>query len=226
MYFNRLPIIFISLIFIAITSWACERRQTVRSYEEINIESPLKQLSMPMGGELPEGHPPIGDTRMDMAAASPQQQEMFQDSVADVDLIWNVPQGWIEEKGSGMRLVTFRSGGTDRIECSVVSLSGVAGGLEANIARWLGQMGKQDFPAEQLAKIITDAKNISSVGGFSVRVIDLIPLAQSSTDQAILGGVIQDQDKTIFIKMTGSKDALLRERSAFESLCRSLASKK
>ena len=55
--------------------------------------------------------------------------------------LWDVPSGWTQELGGNMRLATFRLvSNPEAFDCSIVSLPGGAGGLEANLKRWMAQI--------------------------------------------------------------------------------------
>jgi len=121
-YKNLYTILFGGLCVLMFTS--CERPVISREYEEI-VTAPasdphdfMRSVPVPFIKEQP----------------------------SDSSLSWEVPQGWFEEKGSGMRLVTFRAqNGT--VECSIISLGGQAGGLQSNVTRWMGQINI-DVPAD------------------------------------------------------------------------------
>jgi hypothetical protein len=204
---------------------SCGQEMPVRNYEEITIDSPLRAAKMPDRMELPQGHPSVSDLQngMDMSAQSETTKQMLESSIAQVALTWKTPEGWVEEKGSGIRLATFKTIGENPIECSIISLSGVAGGLDANITRWLGQIGINDISKEEREKILNQFLVIEAVDKLKFMVIDLTGFSASPDAPAIFGAVLQDLEKTIFVKMTGSKEALLSQRKNFESLCRSFA---
>ena len=77
---------------------------------------------------------------MGMGQADQATQNMIAASAQKPPLAWDLPEGWTETPGNGMRLVTFHSTDKDPVECTIVSLGGMAGGLESNIVRWMGQI--------------------------------------------------------------------------------------
>lgn len=56
------------------------------------------------------------------------------DSLMGNMFTWTAPEGWKQEAGGAMRLATFHlRSDAKAIDCSIVSLGGMAGGLEANL---------------------------------------------------------------------------------------------
>jgi hypothetical protein len=114
-----------------------------------------------------------------------------------------------------MRIATFRApveGGT--AECSVIELAGDAGGLEANINRWRGQIGLQPATGEALLEGSTqDATDAGPVMTFY--------LENAETQTAMLVGVLSRPKATVFFKMSGPPAALTALREDFRALCRS-----
>src|SRR5690606_20916792 len=81
------------------------------------------------------------------------------------EISWNLPESWIEQpEGDPLRLTGFWAPDPrllekdlpdpDPVDVSLVQLAGDAGGLEANVTRWLGQVG---IPASQAAGVIARA---------------------------------------------------------------------
>jgi len=137
-------------------------------------------------------------------------------------LSWEVPRGWSEEKGSGMRLVTFRAQ-DGSVECSIISLGGQAGGLRSNVTRWMGQINI-DIPADdQFDEYLSRQKILKTKGGFPMTIIDLSELSDGQQNPSMIAAIAEFEDKTIFVKMTGSRKDVVFNRKQFTSLCQSLA---
>ena len=231
-------------LFLAAGLVSCERQTAVREYEEITLASPLENLTRPQGnphafmgdgptmgldhpdisGALPEGHPDIsGSMSMGKMPGDPQTQQALAASVAKAPLTWVTPDGWIEEAGSSMRVATFRvkddAGG---IECSIVSLGGQAGGYQSNVVRWMNQINIAIPPADQLENFIAGQESLKTEGGFSVKLIDLTGLAPEELSPSMIASIGELPDMTIFVKMTGARESLVKNRDKFKSLCASL----
>ena len=178
-----------------IISRACFKPDTgFRKYQEISIE-PTSMAIAPF---------PVG--------------------VKNTNISWQTPPTWDEFKGEGFRLVTFRSREAEKIECSIVSLSGAAGGLEANLTRWMNQIKLTPLSDEKLKEFLKMQKRLTTPKGDEIILVDLALLQADdpASTPSILGAVLPLPDETIFIKMTGTKSALSKERENFEKLCQSL----
>jgi len=206
----------------AVTSTSCEQQITSREYEEIVTTSPSDphdfMKSAPFAGSQQSGLPP--SMQIQASKNNQQMQDVLDASVARPSLSWETPQGWSEEKGSGMRLVTFRDQ-NDSIKCTIVSLGGDAGGLTSNVVRWMKQINVQVSDNEQLSSFLSRQEDIITKGDFSINVIDLTEITK---DQApsMIAAIAELEDMTIFVKMTGNKKDVIANRNQFESLCRSL----
>lgn len=135
-------------------------------------------------------------------------------------LTWETPPSWVEKKGTNMRLATFTAGAT---ECSIVVLGGVAGGVESNIKRWMGQINVE---ADELRfkRFIEELPTFVTAGNSRGVWVDLSVFMQDADDAipSILAAIIEKNGSTIFVKMTGSKGALQAEKEHFKQLCVSL----
>jgi len=172
------------------------------------------------------GAMPMMAVRLPMGGAVDQQtQKMLEASVARPPLSWATPEGWQESPGSGMRLATFRSADTgDPVECALISLAGDAGGVESNAARWMQQVNIAVPDAPAMEKFLAAQKKIKTPDGFDATVLDLTQL-QSQDDlesPSMAAAIITLPDMTVFVKMTGTRGAVLKNRDQFEALCESL----
>ena len=83
------------------------------------------------------------------------------------NLYWELPKGWIPSKGHSMRLasfdVPFSSGVGD---LSIVSLSGISGGLLANVNRWRGQINLDPISENQILEVSEVGE--SKMGAFRI----------------------------------------------------------
>lgn len=145
---------------------------------------------------------------------------------SDSQLKWQVPDGWKEQPASGMRIVTFRlSSDLKAIDCYIVTLGGVAGGVEANLSRWMSQIGIKSS-SEDIQKVISSSQNVKTQGGMEAKVYDFTVIQNnaSPTTKSMIAAIISTQDSTIFVKMTGSVEAINQNRNKFIELVKSLHS--
>lgn len=226
------------LIVFGLTSCG-QRDLTKRKYREVVVEPSLKTMpAMPANHphiDLPPGHPAISGMPENfnsqspsgsMMSADPKTQAQIQASAASIPLIWQTPAGWNEMKGSGLRLVTFQSAKDFPIECSIVSLGGMAGGLESNIHRWMGQINLSISDAE-FEKFMQTQEKITSQGALPIILFDFTKLQTASPQDvpSMIAGILTIEEKTIFVKMTGTKAAVLHHKENFKQLCQSLQTK-
>ena len=212
--------LWMSLVCFTILLSSCGDNATQpRHYVEITIPAPSEENQQLT---LPSWHPPIGDmSSSDMN--NPELAKLVQDSTLNIPLTWETPKTWNEEQGSGMRLVTFRSHETDPIECSIVSLSGAAGGVEANLRRWMQQIGL-NVSDQEFVRFLQNPSTLKTKNKEEASVFDFTQLQKSDSDQSpsMMAIVFSINETTIFVKMTGSKKAVLKNRTPFISLGGSL----
>jgi hypothetical protein len=118
-----------------------------------------------------------------------------------------------------MRVVTFRHGAS---ECAVTSFPGDTGGIEANLRRWLGQLGIDDAPAELVTRIATAADSFTTEGGFPASIYDFTPALPAGIATSMVAAIARAGDNRVFVKLTGPPVELESLRPAFLQLARSL----
>ncbi len=139
---------------------------------------------------------------------------------------WDSPEGWIENRASsGFRLAAFtvKSGDMQSI-CTIIPLQGEAGGVKANVTRWLGQITDTMAPDENtVEKLLKAQEKFLTKGQFPAVLIDFTPVTPNPTDTSILAGILTVQGNSIFIKMTGQKSHLIENKAKFKALCQSFS---
>ncbi len=138
-------------------------------------------------------------------------------------LDWTTPPGWVERPASSMRIVNLGIEGEPSVECYVTRLGGNAGGMEANLNRWRSQLSLPPYAADEISALPT-----KQILGVDAVVAEMqgeykgMGDAETQPDFALLGAVAQTPDAAYFIKMTGPKTVLERERKNFDAFCASL----
>jgi len=160
-----------------------------------------------------------------------RMQQEAHDAPRENPLTWVVPEGWSEggedTSPGGMRLINLRFGAGGEGECYLSALPGSAGGLEANINRWRGQMGLPDYSAEEMAKLPKrsflnrEATYVSFDGDFK-----RVGATEAAKGFRLVGLVQAAPEFTIFVKMTGPKDLIARNEGAFDEFVRSISIKR
>lgn len=172
---------------------ACSREPRVREYDEVVIKpSPVEAAF--------EGSGP---------------------GAVPAPLAWQTPPGWQVLPGDGIRLAAFllEQDGR-RAETTVVMLGGAAGGVEANVARWLGQLGLQ-LAGDELARFLAGGAPVATRGGLRLTVYDFTRLTAADGD-SMLAAVGPALDQTLFVKMSGDGALIAAARSDFLDLVGSL----
>jgi hypothetical protein len=195
----------ICLTILSLTFTACEKKAALRQYDEIAIPSPTEKTMSDF---------PIVPRTGTMDAPN---AEMLKSSIGQTNITWKTPDGWSEQKGDAMRLVTFT--GKD-VTCTIVSLGGPAGGVEANIVRWMKQI---NLDPNQLSNTFLKSQEQSKTeSGLVVQMIDLTQLSQAD-QPSILAAIIEVPGTTIFIKMTGPIPAIKENEKLFRELVKSIS---
>ncbi|MBN4071905.1 hypothetical protein JYT83_00650 [bacterium AH-315-F18] len=141
-------------------------------------------------------------------------------------LHWTRPKQWVRGPARNMRLVTFvpeGSKGTEGVECYITSLPGTAGGVKANINRWLGQMGRPELGPGGLELLATvnvlgeAAPLVDATGAFTG-----MDGKTAKKDHGLLGVIRVLPSRVLFIKMTGPAQAVAAQRKTFVAFCESL----
>ncbi len=199
---------------------SCNQTIQQRQYTEIIIEPKPENVNIP--NDDPHA---FLRTHPSLLLAENMQQSQFQNavenSVAQINLIWRKPNNWSEVPGTGMRLVTFYSNGPYPVECSIVSLGGMAGGVRSNITRWLGQINT-NVSENEVDQFIVQSEMIKTEGGFQARIFDMTKLQNDDAAQSMISAIVDVGDKTVFVKMTGVRASLQGNLDQFIELTRSL----
>ena len=211
------------VVLISLVCTSCEKQAEKRHYVEIVSKAP----EIPVSTVDPHaGIPGFEQMRQGMMQGTSAMPEGIVPPGPAVELAWDLPSGWTESPNkSSMRLATFTAGsGEGSIECSIVSLGGMAGGVKENIRRWMWQVNIAEISDAKFDEFIAQQEQITTLGKFATTIIDLTQL-QSNVDNSnpsIIAAILILDDKTVFIKMTGKRAVLIAHRQKFEALCKSL----
>ncbi len=135
---------------------------------------------------------------------------------------YEVPESWIERAPTPTRYADFQVGGDPRAECYLTLLPGDAGGLAANVNRWRAQMGQGSLTDEEIRLLPKrpilgrEATLVELSGDFAGMTGDPQP------DFALLGAIFSVPEGTLFVKLTGPREVVARERTSFDAFCASL----
>jgi hypothetical protein len=122
---------------------------------------------------------------------------------------YTVPSGWtVVERPGPMRLLELKAG---EATASLTYLQGDAGGLAPNINRWRGQVGLA--PMENATSAAAPFPFLNGDGHF---------VEIAGAEKAMLVVFRLGPPFSLFLKLDGPKDAVLREKAAFEAFARSV----
>lgn len=158
--------------------------------------------------------------RTDKAPPAPQVDQLPQPSPAMAPpqqtspYAWDLPEGWIAQPASGMRLATFLIPvGQTQVDCSVI----LAGGdVVANVNRWRGQIG---LPALDATAVQSSAiKAEGQLGEFQYFKL----INKDQPDKAFLAAILPAGARSLFIKIDAPAAHLDALESSFVDFCKSV----
>jgi hypothetical protein len=174
-------------------------------------------------GELPPGHPPI-DPGIDPAIDPGAHAQGDFAAPAQPSLSWTAPPRWQKVPNpSTMRLATYRvphEPGDD--EDPELSVSQAGGAIDANAARWVGQF---DPEGKKTAK-----QTVRKVGDLEITIVEVEgtfsgAMGRERGDEpgwALLGAIVATPGMPHFFKLTGPAKSVKAARVEFDSLIASL----
>ena len=172
-------------------------------------------------------HPAAPQVRVykEVVVAPPEMAAMSDHPSTGSSLKWQTPKGWQEQPASGMRMASFTGGdSTDPVECLIVRLSGPAGGKEANIRRWLGQIQLSDLTDSELQAFLNRQEKLSIDKTYPATLVDFTQLQTDLPNEApsTIAVIIEMADDSVFVKMTGSKAAVKNHVEQLKELALSI----
>lgn len=184
------------------------------------LEYPRHAAPLPPAPHLPNQHPPV---------EPPQQQPKLAVDGND-RFAWTAPDGWAPKPigPMQMRIGSFAvpgPEGSDPGDCSIIFLGGSAGGLEANVNRWRGQLGLEPAGIEAVKALL---QPVDMPDGSPAHLVVLSAAADrepAPSDQSMLIGMLDVQDGTLFAKLFGQHSTVDAARPAFEAFLKSVKAK-
>ena len=189
---RRKPVLLAVTLLALLALAGCDRRVEIRTYREVTVApTPVGALFDSTGGEA--------------------------GSAEGVNWHWVTPADWNELPGDGLRLARFGLPGGG--ESTLVVLAGDAGGVEANVRRWLTQLGL-DLPPERVRSLLDDATAVR--GDLDFTLFDFTPLVSGRDATAFLAAIASAGGQTMFVKAEAPAGVLGEQRAAFIELLSSL----
>ncbi|MDF3127898.1 hypothetical protein P0Y35_01685 [Kiritimatiellaeota bacterium B1221] len=233
MSLKHIPSFFFLLIFLS----ACSRKVEVREYVEVVQLPPQSRPQMasqsqdpmragplsvaPTLENLPADHPTLDGMHPPVAGggAGPNMMMGRESEVPPAPevtgLSWTVPAGWTHKNGGGMRLAEFYPDPENAAAVvTLIPLSGSAGSMDANIARWRGQVGLD--PSQKVPLQHIDGK-------MHFEYITFLDESQKGQQaQTIIAAIYQQPQRTLFLKFMGPTETVASFESDFLKLAASL----
>lgn len=179
----------------------CKPQDQIATYSTPKPES-IEPIAQPAGG-MPAMPPRTGSRPTTPPAGKPEVK-------------FAKPEGWQESAGTPFSVAAFEVvDGDQRIETTV---SPTGGDLLANMNRWRDQIGAPHLTSEEMEKAFQPRE----VNGQTAKFIEMHSPETAPKKDTILGVVIEDGDRTWFVKLRGSTALANRERENFEAFARSL----
>lgn len=217
----------LGLFVLAVSLAGCDREGTRTITESRVASKPFRAVKLDatsaerfdmarhMGGAMPGAEKPDKGP----AQGSPHGQAKL--------LVWDLPPGWKEKPAEQMRQGSFAVAGNPEADCSIVLLPGEAGGLDANVNRWLAQVGAPALSHEAIAALparaLLGAKGtvIEGTGTYTG-----MGQGQDKPGFKLVGVIsqraIRGNPATCFLKMVGPAAVIDAERAHFDALCDSI----
>ncbi|MDE3067642.1 MAG: hypothetical protein KGJ60_08835 [Verrucomicrobiota bacterium] len=135
-------------------------------------------------------------------------------------LQWSLPAGWTEASPGEMSVASFQVPGQNggAASVSIVPLPGLAGGVEANVNRWRGQVGLDEASPDEIQK---SAQSIQA-GDQPAQLFDILGKNSGGESSRILAAIQRRGDTTWFIKMIGAGTLVEQQKPAFIAFLKSL----
>jgi len=141
---------------------------------------------------------------------------MAADNAAQNEAItWQLPPGWTQQEGSGMRMSTISPG--NGVEVAVTALGGEAGGVLPNVNRWRGQLGLEPIAEADIEK---NTEKIPLASGGQVILADIV--GPNPDSQRMLAAIVPGKDRTYFFKATAARDKIEQIKPGFIALLKSV----
>lgn len=154
------------------------------------------------------------------ARAAPASGGAVGDRPSGPQIAYDVPEGWVDAGGGGLRLATLRTGSGTGPDVGEVTLIVASGSLEGNVARWQDQL-TPGGSAPAVAKAIAAAEQVETPG--ATATIVLLDDGAEKDRQAILAAMIPiDDTGAIFVKFKGPAERAAAIREPFTALVRSI----
>jgi len=161
-----------------------------------------------------------------LAAAAAVAAGAIEGAAAGVQ--WIAPASWKSQPARSMRVATYEiqaAPGAESGECGVFYFGqGKGGGVEDNIARWVGQFEAAALPKRETRTVHNLRVYMVDVSGTYLASGGPMMQAQGKKPgYRLLGAIVEAPRGLVFFKCTGPAATLAKAQADFQSLIGSLA---
>jgi len=160
----------------------------------------------------PEAPHPVMGTQSDMDAVTAAHVAMTAQAPASPGYTSELPEGWTEVPGSGMRKASYTIDGTS-IDFYLISLA--MGDVSSNVNRWRGQVGLAPASTDEIASEVSDFQ----AGGHTVSYIEIY---NDEGGKGIIAAIIDLSPQYWYFTAKGSVDELKANATGIRSFLESI----
>ena len=139
---------------------------------------------------------------------------------------WTTPEGWESATGSGNRLGTItvpQDGAEEPITGTITMFPGDVGGIEANVDRWIGQLGIEHPGADARDEFLNAQTSFVTEGGYPALLLDFRTLETAEkAEKSMLAAIVTRDDSTVFVKFTANAASMDSVKPGFLALTKSI----
>lgn len=182
-------------------------------------KAPAPEMAAPPAGA------PGGDMGGQMGGGMPG---MPAEAAPHPGVEWKTPGKWKDQGPRSMRVATYSIpksfGDSDDAECAVFYFGqGQGGGVDENIARWVGQFENASQP-ERANTTVGEFKvhRVTVNGSFLAPAGPMMQSSGTKPKWRLLGAIIEGPQGSVFFKLTGPEKTVKGAEKDFEALLASL----
>lgn len=161
-------------------------------------------------GDLPAGHPAIGDDHAGHNHAP----------TAMPKVTYTTPEGWRESGVGEMRVAGFTIAGTNgqTAQVAVTPLPGMAGKENLIVNMWRQQVGLSELSEDEAGKQLT----VVDIGGESGKMFDMNGQSAAGANIRIVTAMAHRGDMSWFYKLQGDDELVLAQKPNFIAFLKSV----
>ncbi len=160
-------------------------------------------------------------------AAEPPAEMPTMEPTGQVAVQWTAPDRWEAEPSSGVRIATYKvpaKGAGDAAQCVVYFFGpGQGGGVDANIARWVGEFTNPG-PADQKTFDVNgiSVHRVKVSGTYVAHGMMSDQPAEAEKNTTLLGAIAEGPNGSLFFKFTGPEKTVNAAESEFDAMLKTL----